>query len=617
MKLPGIVEASAITLRDYQAEAIDAVGAKFLAGEWSQLMILPTGSGKTEVFARLSEGTQLRQWLDGYDRSQRRTLILAHRDELLKQAIAKIERANPQLSVGLEKDSARALSTDDVVVASVATLSARKGARLRYFNPAEFRIVVVDEAHHAAADSYQAILRHFDLLPPTSLLPANTAPADRTAAMRSAMHRWWQSYRPDRLLLGVTATPNRGDAVGLEWTFNGVVYEKTLRWMIERSYLARLSGWSVDTNASLDNVRTTAGDFNTADLSEAINTPERNRLILDAWATRARNRKTLGFAVDVQHAKDLADVFSANGIRASWIAGAPYCSDTDRAARRADLSNGQLEAVFNCNLWTEGFDEPGLECAIMARPTKSQALYMQMIGRVTRLFPGKVDGLVLDCVDLSKRHSLVGMGDLFGLPPTFDLEGSDVLTMADRIAKLREQSPDMPLPSGMKASDLDNMIRRIDFWTIPPVPELEGVSRFRWIKEAQGRYRLMIPGREQTGALNSRTSEQIRIAETTLGGFEVRRFHVGGEQFMGVSDSLRDAVRRVERGVMQARPWALNIVSADAAWRNRRASTKQREKLRKIKAPVDVDDPKLTRGQASDLLDRFFALRGGKRKKAS
>jgi ATP-dependent helicase IRC3 len=349
-----------ITLRPYQVECLSSVQQSMSRGVWSQVAVVPTGGGKTVIFAQLPSA--LRPWLSTFGSAQQRMLVIAHREELIEQAADKLRKANPDLRVGIEQGKYRSTPFDDVVVASVATLTASGGRRLRQLNPDDFRIVVVDEAHHTPADTYQQVLRYFGLVPPKEFQKASPY-------ARTALREWWDITRPQRLLLGVTATPQRSDAVGLEWSYREIVFERTLRWMIDQGYLTPLSGYVVETGVNLDAVRRVAGDYVVDDLANAVDTPELNRLAVDAWLRYADGRRTIVFSVNVQHAINLAAEFRRRGIAADSVAG----SDRDRDDRVKEFRNGDLDVLVNCDLLTEGVDIPEIECVILVKPTQSQS----------------------------------------------------------------------------------------------------------------------------------------------------------------------------------------------------------------------------------------------------
>lgn len=277
-------------------------------------------SGKTVFFAALMQQPRLAEWLATFPERSRKMLVLAHREELLDQAAAKIAVANPDLSVEVEQADRRATVFADVVVASVQSIV----RRLARFDSSDYRIVVCDEAHHASAPTYIQVLEHFGVLPIKDQPPTNH----------------------DALFVGVTATPKRSDAVGLEHVFDGVAYHRTIRWMIEREYLCPIRALQVQTDTSLDAVSTRQGDFVVGQLAETVNTPARNLLIAEAWTRHAAGRKTIAFAVDVAHAHALAEAFRETGVRAEAVSG--ETAKDQRADLLARFKRGEVDVISNC-----------------------------------------------------------------------------------------------------------------------------------------------------------------------------------------------------------------------------------------------------------------------------
>jgi len=318
-------------LRPYQSEALNAVRDAYKADKRRVIVSLPTGTGKTVVFAHFPRVLKMKK----------RLLVLAHREELLLQAQDKCRSIDPELKAEIEQAGARAAADAKVVIASVPTL-ARNGARLARLHRDEFSIVVVDEAHHAVAPSYRRIFDHFGLFEPGV----------------------------SRYLIGFTATPRRGDKQGLGEVFEEVCYARDMREMIACRYLCPITGWRIDTDLSLDNVKVRHGDFVESQLARVVNTPLRNTLLVKAYRDFAAGRRAIIFCVDVAHAQDVHRAFDEAGIRA-----APVWGELSRDERRnvlAEFSAGKIDVVTNCNLLTEGFDEPRVDCVIMARPTRSK-----------------------------------------------------------------------------------------------------------------------------------------------------------------------------------------------------------------------------------------------------
>ncbi|MCK4777560.1 MAG: DEAD/DEAH box helicase, partial [Actinomycetia bacterium] len=349
-------------LRDYQREALEAIWNSYKSGIRRQLISLPTGCGKTVIFS----------FLPRYFKMKKKMLVLAHREELLFQAKDKIVAINKELklNVGIEKAVMETDYDDDIIIASVQTIG-RGNERIKKFNPDDFSIIVVDEAHHAVAPTYKAILKHFGIF-------------DKDT---------------DKLLLGFTATPKRGDGIGLEEIFEDITYSQSITHMIEANYLANIIGYRVNTKVNLEGVKVRMGDFVIGDLSRKVNVEERNALIIKSYLKLAKNRKTVVFCTNVAHAKQVALIFNKHKIKAVPVWG--NMPSKNRAAVLKKFKNDKIDVITNCNLLTEGFDEPGIDCIIMARPTKSQLLYTQMIGRGTRPFPNKENLMVIDISDNS------------------------------------------------------------------------------------------------------------------------------------------------------------------------------------------------------------------------
>jgi superfamily II DNA or RNA helicase len=354
-----------LNLRPYQSAAIDAIRAQFAAGTKRTLVVMPTGTGKTVVFAEVARRVVERGG---------RVLILAHRGELLEQALGKLQAIG--VDAAIEQADRRA-GDAAVVVASVQSLHAR---RLASFAPDAFALVIVDEAHHAVADGYRAILDYF----------------------------------ASAFVLGVTATADRLDGTGLEEAFSSVAYRYDLPDAIRDGWLApiRPLRFTIE-EVDLDGVRVRGGDLEAGALADAMTAEAAIHGVVSPLVEHAGDRKTIVFAVDVAHAEVLAAAINVyRPYRAAVVHGG--MSRADRTDVLARFARGDVQYLANCALLTEGYDEPTIACVAMARPTKSRALYTQCVGRGTRLAPGKTDCLLLDFVGLTKRHRLIGPDDLLG-----------------------------------------------------------------------------------------------------------------------------------------------------------------------------------------------------------
>lgn len=354
-----VADVAPITLRPYQQAAIGAIKAATREGVRRQLVQLPTGAGKTVVFADVIRQRHPRG----------RALVLAHRDELVQQAAEKLAAVLPEEPIGILK-AARRDSGAYVLVASVQSLA--RPERLASIGGG-WATVTIDEAHHAPARTYQDILKALGAFTPTG-----------------------------PLVLGFTATPVRADDAALDATFERLVYQYPLAQMIAEGWLAPLRGVRVQVDVNLDTVRRQGGDFVARDLGQQLADADAPGAILSAWQEHAAGLPTLVFTPTVALAAAVAQAFQAAGIAAEHVSGRTPTEER-RGLLRA-LRDGELTVLANCGVLTEGFDEPSLQCLVMARPTQSLGLYLQMLGRGTRPYPGKRECLILDVVGVSATH---------------------------------------------------------------------------------------------------------------------------------------------------------------------------------------------------------------------
>lgn len=342
-------------LRPYQIEAKQAVQAEWAKGNRKTLLVLPTGTGKTIIFSKLTEDCV---------RDGERVLILAHRGELLDQAADKMAKATG-LGCAVEKAEDTCLdSWFRVVVGSVQSLM--RETRLARFPVDYFNTIIVDEAHHCLADSYQRVLNYFD----------------------------------QAKVLGVTATPDRGDMRNLGQYFESLAYEYTLPRAIKEGYLCKIKAQTIPLKLDLTGVGVQAGDFKSGDLGTALD-PYLYQ-IADEMVKYCMDRKTVVFLPLIKTSQKFRDILESKGFRAAEVNG----DSKDRAEILASFETGQYDVLCNSMLLTEGWDCPAVDCIVVLRPTKIRSLYAQMVGRGTRLFPDKDHLLLLDFLWHTSRHEL-------------------------------------------------------------------------------------------------------------------------------------------------------------------------------------------------------------------
>ncbi len=423
-------------LRPYQQDAIQSVIEARRRGVRRMVIALPTGAGKTVIFSRLAA------------MANRKVLVLAHRAELLQQAKEKLERTlDGQGVVDIEQASSRATDEAKIVVASLRSLHAERLASLRAQH--DFGLVIYDECHHAPAEDNQRILRELGVFE-----------SDWTGT-----------------LLGFTATTMRGDGKGLDEVFEEIVYSRDLPEMIRDGYLVTLRGYRISTHADLQHIGG-SGDFDIEELEEAVNIEDRNALVARSIQELARDRRTIVFCVTVAHARNLARALAVLGVPSGLIHGEMKAED--RADVLARFRSGEIQAITNVAVLTEGFDDPGVSCIAMARPTRSVGLYSQCAGRGTRLYPGKEDCLILDFVDVSAM-SLVTLPSLMGLPRNLNLEGRDVEETLSFFRDLAFDFPGFELEAGeISLTEIRQRAETFDPLTMDIDPNITAITDNAW-----------------------------------------------------------------------------------------------------------------------------------------
>ena len=536
-----------ISLRPYQQEALDAIIANEANGINRQLVVLPTGAGKTILFSHLPI---LRK-------NSLPMLVLAHRAELLEQARNKIMASNPNLIVEIEQAERKAGHVD-VVVASVATLGRNNTPRIESYPKDYFKTIVIDEAHHAAAPTYRRIIDYFS---------------------------------PD-FLLGVTATPQRSDSTRLIDVFEEIVYYKSIQDLIKDGWLCPLVGYRVKTNVDISDVEIRNGEYAQDQLEQKVDTPDRNAFVVATYLNLAMDTKTIVFASGVRHAENLAISFRQASVETAVILGTT--PREERESILAQFATGQISVIVNVGVLTEGFDEPSLQTIILAKPTRSTLLYTQIVGRGTRLHESKKHCTIIDIADTTIGKKPIGLPTLLGLPPEFDLQGQSLTDVAEKFEELEAYCSGEAVRV-LNPDDIEIAYTRINlFMPPPPNPVVQQYSKLVWAEIGEDDYHL---------GLNN--TEYMRIKCDTLGRWNVTIHdnHAKITTLLGVVSDIREAFARSDKWIQNNRAESVALLDSSAAWRVDSPTDSQQKLLKRIGIPITSD---MTKGMASQIISRYY-----------
>lgn len=525
---------SAMTLRPYQQGAREKVHAEWEAGRLRTLTVLPTGTGKTIVFSAVAEDQV---------RAGDRVLILAHRGELLDQAAEKLKKSTG-LGCAVEKAESSCLNSwYRVTVGSVQSL--QRPQRLEKFPHDYFGTIIIDEAHHAITDGYRRILD------------------------------WFGGAR----VLGVTATPDRGDMRNLGEVFDSLAYEYKLTDAIRDGYLCRILAQTIPLKLDISTVGMSGGDYSAGELGSALD-PYLDQ-IASEMSDRCKDRRTVVFLPLIKTSQKFRDILNAHGFFAAEVNG----QSADRAQILADFSAGKYNVLCNSMLLTEGWDCPGVDCVVVLRPTKVRSLYSQMVGRGTRICDGKKDLLLLDFLWLTDRHELCRPADLVcedhavaqqmtdnlaaaGCPEDIEEAAAqaseDVVaqreeSLAKQLAEQRRKKARLVDPlqyeMSIQAEDLSGYVPSFGWEAGPPSAEqsaaLEKAGILPDAVDCAGKASLLLDRLAKRRAEGLTTPKQIRCLERY--GFQ----HVGTWSF----DAARNMINRISAGGWRGVPKGINPAS--------------------------------------------------------
>jgi len=556
-----------VQLRPYQESAIDAVCTAYDQNWRQQILSICTGAGKTVVFSSLYE--RLKSRLNG------KMLVLAHTEELIDQSIATMRAVNPTLRIDKEMAECKADTTAaDIVVASVASLGRKNTPRLDRFKREDFSTIIVDEAHHTLADSYRNILTHFGVL------------EDGT----------------DKLLLGFTATPFRSDGRALGEVYKKIVYTYSLRQAITAGWLVKVRGYLISTQTDISQVGITAGDLNAVELAEAIDNPDRNKRVIEAWTKWGEGRQTVVYAANIEHAQHLATEFTGAGVSTAAIWG----SDPEREKKLHSHAAGDLRVLVNCSLLNEGWDSPSVSCIVHAAPTASSVRFTQRCGRGTRLYPGKTDCLILDMVDMSGKHSLCTLPTLMGMPANLDLQGYRLVEAVESIEAAQEENPSIDFGKLKNIDKLQQFIAEVNLFEIRFPAEVEANSDFIWSKAIDGGYVMRVPLQKNDSTGNK--PGLVRIHQNLLDKWDIDGY-INCRAFHGERGSVEEAFACADQQIRERAPASVSLVNRKASWMTKPATKGQMTLLSRLYGKARAW-PELTQGQASHWINKRI---GGKK----
>ena len=514
--------------RPYQADAIKALTAGWAGPNNRLAVVLPTGAGKTVVFSNLIH--QLLDKLGG-----NRALVIAHREELIEQAAAKVRAIDPALRVGIVKAERDEHHDVDVIVASIQTLAVeRRRAAIR-----DVGLVIVDECHHAAAPTYMEVLEHFGA---------------------------WRGTP----VAGFTATMTRTDG-GLAEVWQEVVFNLDILDMISDGYLCDVRGRRIIVDGlDLDSVKTRNGDLQEGQLGQVLDDSGAIDVIAQAYREHAPDRSGVAFTPTVATAQSLAAALNASGTTAAAVWG--DMPKEDRTATLKRYEAGDIQVLTNCMVLTEGFDAPHTSCIVIARPTKSPGLYVQMAGRGLRPSPstGKRDALILDVMGASTRHKLASLVDLTEREVALPEEGE---TLREAVERATETERRRVAAAQIEWEEVD----------------LFGGSITRWLRTDDGTWFIPVSDDRFLFLVRNPLDRTYWIRR-----WDAHSGVIGPKH--DVPLPLRAAMAWTEQqaGALGAR----QLLTRTASWRDRAASGKQLAycRVKGIKVP-----PGSTAGDVSDL----------------
>ena len=519
-----------ITLRHYQEDCIQKIKDSYAKGKRNLLVSLPTGSGKTVIFGSL------------INRFGVKTLVLTHTEELLFQTARKMKLFNKDKKIGLlyakDKDY-----DSDILVATVQSASTNKS--LEILSTKGFKLIVADECHHSAADTWRKVLNRIN---------------------------------PD-LLVGFTATAFRSDKKGLAEIYDEITFEKSIVSMINSQFLCPIISKQIRSDLDFTDIENEANkhkhildDFPEDKLDQKMNCPELIENIIDKFTEEASDRKTIAFCTSVNHAQNLASAFIDKGFKAQFIYGGMKTEERQRIL--SDFKDDKIQVLTNCQILTEGFDEPSVNSIIIAKPTKSAGAFQQMIGRGLRLYPNKTDCLVMDFTDINRTVQSVSK-------LLHDKTGTISDYFDEQNTRERENQILSDLPPKLN-KNLKTFLVKINLFP----------NDFQWNKEKSGnmtlkgvKYDVNIIKQEDGFFLVKTTNKEIKN--------DILECNLDFEMAYGIAEAY------VKKNLSN-----FILVNRNAPWRQQLISPKQKSLLEKNRFKAGISE--LTKGQAADIINEYI-----------
>ena len=562
-------------LRPYQGEAWSAVETAWAAGTLRPAVLLPTGMGKTVIFASMAHAAVTER--------RERVGIIVHRDELATQTMEKLHDIDPTMNVGIVK-AERDEWNADVVILSVQTLA--RTSRLTRIPPRWFQMLIVDEAHHAAADSYVRALDYFGVSIPAPI----------------AIKAWGGAPTPNRLTptvvgatkaVGFTATMSRDDSRGLGDIWDSIAYSKDILWGIRNGYLVDVSGRAITVDGlDLTKVVRRGGDMTDGSLGDALENSDAVHVVAAEYIDHASNpdgtlRPGIAFWPTVRVAELFTEAGNAAGIRTATVIGTTPKEERTLVYKR--YREGDLDMISSVGVLTEGFDMPKAEVAVIGRATEVQGLYVQMVGRILRPYPGKARALVLDVTGVTSRMRLAGLADLSS--SVDEVRDDESLTDAEereRTGRIKPKRSTTTVDGERGFDDVDLFQQSRAAW----LKTYKGV----WFIQTKNSLYFLWPDDEATARSES-GEEKWHI------GFSLANRTRGGK-YLQSGMSLDYAMSIAEQFATDEDPM---IASRSSSWRKK--GGKASEAQTGFAASMGLDVSKMTKNDASNAISIHIVSR--------